>query len=66
MADDDADRGRSVGDAEQVIVVGDRENDIYSVMARRPAGTELIVRAARDRVLEDGASCLRRPPSGGC
>src|SRR5271170_4908242 len=41
-------------DAEQVIVVGDRENDIYSVMARRPAGTELIVRAARDRVLGDG------------
>ena len=41
-------------DAEQVIVVGDRENDIYSVMARRPTQTELIVRAARDRVLEDG------------
>jgi hypothetical protein len=41
-------------DADQVIVVGDRENDIYSVMARRPAGTELIVRAARDRVLEGG------------
>lgn len=41
-------------DAEQVIVVGDRENDIYSVMARRPAKTELIVRVARDRVLEDG------------
>jgi DDE family transposase len=41
-------------DAEQVIMVGDRENDIYSVMARRPAQTELIVRAARDRALEDG------------
>lgn len=41
-------------DAEQVIVVGDRENDIYSVMARRPAKTDLIVRAARDRLLEDG------------
>jgi Transposase DDE domain len=41
-------------DADQVVVVGDRENDIYSVMARRPAGTELIVRAARDRVLEAG------------
>jgi len=41
-------------DAEQVIVVGDREKDIYSVMARRPWRTELIVRAARDRVLEDG------------
>ncbi len=41
-------------DSEQVVVVGDRENDIYSVMARRPEGTELIVRVARDRVLEDG------------
>jgi len=41
-------------DAEQVIVVGDRENDIYSVMARRPAQTDLIVRAARDRGLKDG------------
>ena len=43
-----------LNDAEQVIVVGDRENDIYSVMARRPGQTELIVRAARDRTLEDG------------
>jgi hypothetical protein len=41
-------------DAEQVIVVGDRENDIYSVMARRPSRTELIVRAARDRLVEAG------------
>lgn len=41
-------------DAKQVVVVGDRENDIYSVMARRPLQTDLIVRAARDRVLEDG------------
>jgi hypothetical protein len=36
-------------DAEQLIVVGDRESDIYDVFARRPAGVELVVRAARDR-----------------
>src|SRR4029078_4569440 len=40
--------------AKQVSVVGDRENDIYSVMARRPAKSELIVRVARDRLVEDG------------
>jgi hypothetical protein len=48
-------------DAEQVIVVGDRENDIYSVMSRRPKGTELIVRAARDRALEDGGKLFDEP-----
>lgn len=41
-------------EAEQVIVVGDRENDIYAVFARRPASVELIVRAAQDRAVEDG------------
>jgi hypothetical protein len=41
-------------EARQLIVVGDRESDIYSVMARRPPGVELIVRAAQDRALEDG------------
>jgi DDE family transposase len=50
-------------DAEQVIVVGDRENDIYSVMARRPAHTDLIVRAARDRVLEDGGKLFEEAAS---
>lgn len=47
-------------DAAQVIVVGDRENDIYSVMARRPATVELIVRAARDRRLEDGGKLFEQ------
>lgn len=42
------------GQARQLIMVGDRENDIYSVMARRPAAVELIIRAAQDRALEDG------------
>ena len=50
-----------------MIVVGNsRENDIYSVMARRPRGTELILRAARNRVLEDVARLLGEPPMGGC
>jgi hypothetical protein len=38
-------------DAASVVVVGDRENDIYSCFARRPAGVDLIVRAAQDRAL---------------
>lgn len=50
-------------DAAEVIVVGDRENDIYSVMARRPAQTELIVRAARDRALEDGGKLFEEASS---
>jgi hypothetical protein len=48
-------------DAEQVIVVGDRENDIYSVMSRRPKSVELIIRAARDRVLDDGSKLFEEP-----
>jgi hypothetical protein len=35
--------------AASVVVVGDRENDIYSCFARRPEGIDLIVRAAQDR-----------------
>ena len=35
-----------------MVVVGDRESDIYSCFARRPAGVELIVRAAQDRAIE--------------
>jgi hypothetical protein len=42
--------------AASVVVVGDRENDIYSCFARRPAGVELIVRAAQDRRLVEDAS----------
>jgi hypothetical protein len=43
-------------DAASVVVVGDRENDIYSCFARRPAGVDLIVRAAQDRALVEDAS----------
>lgn len=40
--------------ASQVVVVGDRESDIFAVFARRPAGVELLVRAAQDRALAGG------------
>jgi Transposase DDE domain len=43
-------------DATSVVVVGDRENDIYSCFARRAPGVDLIVRAAQDRALLDDAS----------
>ena len=42
--------------AASVVVVGDRENDIYGCFARRPAGIDLIVRAAQDRALAEDAS----------
>ena len=35
-------------------VVADRESDIYGAFAGRPAGCDLLVRAAHDRALEDG------------
>jgi Transposase DDE domain len=37
--------------AAQLIIVGDRENDIYAQFARLPAGADLIVRAAQNRKL---------------
>lgn len=40
--------------AQEVMVVADRESDIYEAFARRPAGVDLLVRAAQDRSLEDG------------
>src|SRR4030095_2320787 len=41
--------------AKQRTVVSDREGDIYAAFARRPEGVELLVRAAHDRALRDGA-----------
>jgi hypothetical protein len=35
-------------------VIGDRENDIFHAFAACPTGTDLLVRAAHDRALEDG------------
>jgi hypothetical protein len=48
--------GELLTDAASVVVVGDRENDIYSCFARRPTGVDLIVRAAQDRALVEDAS----------
>jgi hypothetical protein len=41
-------------EAASVVVVADREGDIYASFARRPAAVELVVRAAQDRALRDG------------
>ncbi len=43
--------GQRLGAAREVIVVGDRESDIYPVFARRPAEVGLIVRVAQNRRL---------------
>jgi hypothetical protein len=39
--------------AAQVIVVADRDSDLYPLFAEKPAGTDLIVRACQDRTLDD-------------
>jgi Transposase DDE domain len=46
--------GERLCDARQIIVVGDRENDIYEAFVQRPGNVELIIRAAQDRVLATG------------
>jgi len=40
--------------AAQVTVVADRESDIFAAFASCPVGTDLLVRSAHDRSLEDG------------
>jgi Transposase DDE domain len=40
--------------AAEVVVVMDREGDIYAPFARRPPSIDLIVRAAQDRALAEG------------
>ncbi len=42
--------------AAQVVVVSDREGDIYPMFARRPEPIEFIVRAHHDRVLAEGGT----------
>lgn len=50
-----ADQAASVcAGAQAVTVVSDREGDIYEAFAWHPDGTDLLVRAAQDRSLEDG------------
>lgn len=43
-----------LSDAGSVVMVSDRESDIYSLFARKPQGLDLIVRAAQDRALAQG------------
>ena len=56
--------------AHQLIIVSDRESDIFALLARRPAPVELVVRAAQDRSLADGTrlfACAGNWPSlGAC
>jgi hypothetical protein len=40
--------------AGQIVVVGDRESDIYPLFARKPWRVDLVVRAAQNRKLGDG------------
>lgn len=42
--------------AAELIVVGDRESDIYALFSRRPEAVHLLVRAAQNRALADGAA----------
>jgi hypothetical protein len=53
--------GDLLSDAAQLIVVGDREFDIYSQFVRRPPGVELIIRAAQNRKLADDLRLFDAP-----
>jgi hypothetical protein len=55
--------GDLLGGAAQLIIVGDREFDIYSQFVRVPPNVELIVRAAQNRKLADEDGCLFSAPS---
>jgi hypothetical protein len=46
--------GKQLAAASEIIVVGDRESDIYALFSRRPDNVQLLVRAAQNRALSDG------------
>ena len=46
--------GDRLVDADMVTMVGDREGDIYHLLANRPANTHLLVRSAQSRALATG------------
>lgn len=50
-----------LGAAAQIIVVGDRESDIYPLFARAPEGVDFVVRAAQDRGLATGGALFDAP-----
>lgn len=49
--------------AAQVVVVGDREADIWDCFARRASSVELLIRARHDRALTDGGTLFTTPAS---
>ena len=53
--------GKLLCGAAQLIIVGDRESDIYSQFARVPMGAELIVRAAQNRKLDNEKELFDAP-----
>jgi len=53
--------GDLLGSATQLIVLGDREFDIYSQFVRVPPGVDLIVRAAHNRRLADDERLFDAP-----
>ena len=48
--------GEQLSGVASVTVVADRESDIYTLFAGKPAGVELLVRARHDRALRGGQS----------
>lgn len=51
----------NLASADEIVVVADREGDIYPVFARKPASVEMIVRATHNRTLADGAALFEAP-----
>jgi hypothetical protein len=49
--------------AAQVVMVADREGDIYPMFARRPETIDVVVRANHDRVLKEGGTLFNAPAS---
>jgi hypothetical protein len=47
--------------ATHVIMVADREGDIYSTFARRPDAIDFVVRACHNRVLAEGGTLFAAP-----
>jgi hypothetical protein len=48
-------------DARQIIVVGDRENDIYPVFVHKPEAVDFVVRASHNRALAGGGYLFDAP-----
>jgi len=59
---------RACAAAGHLTVVADREADIFELFAKRPTGTDLLIRAAHNRVIKDGGKLFSRAaewPSSG-